>query len=83
MEKREGIKANSMYYVFLTDGIERTCGYICSDYNNAIVVLHEIIDELSVSGARGCILNDKLEVVYKTGGFVNDSKGRSNRADKT
>lgn len=32
---------------------------------------------------KGCILNDKLEVVYKTGGFVNDSKGRSNRTDKT
>lgn len=73
------------FYMYVADICDCLYYAVCCDYNNAHVFLYELIDEIPESHypVKGCILNDKLEVVYKTGGFVNDSKGRSNRTDKT
>jgi len=75
--RKRGTKAMNRYYIFMVDDKDITYSYVCSDYNNANVFLHDMMDELSVSG---CILNEKMEVVYR--GLADERKGRSNTADK-
>lgn len=55
----------SKYYLLVINRKnDRADFYACSDYNNALVRLHEITDDLA-SQIKVCILNDKLEVLYR------------------
>lgn len=83
--RKRGIKAMNRYYVYVVNAVDITCDAICCDYNNALVWLNEFIDKELESRfpVKACILNDKMDVVYKTEvKGKNDSKGRSNTADK-
>lgn len=83
--RKRGIKAmGRKYYVLIVDRNENTFSYACSDYNNAEIRLLEILTSLPTP-IKGCILNEKLNVIYTRGEYEgkNDSKGRSNRTDKT
>lgn len=80
------MKATNRHYVYAVNAYDFTYDAICCDYNNAHVWLNELLDELSERfyPVKACILNDKMDVVYKTEvKGKNDSKGRSNRTDKT
>ena len=98
------------FYMYVADICDCLYYAVCCDYNNALVFLYELIDEIPESHypVKGCILSNDFDVVYKTKVMrkndvpdaetlprqvhslyktevkgKNDSKGRSNRADKT
>lgn len=74
------------FYIYAADICDCIHNAVCCDYNNAHVFLYELIDEIPESHypVKGCILNNNFDVVYKTEvKGKNDSKGRSNRTDKT
>lgn len=56
------------FYLYVADICDCIHNAVCCDYNNAHVLLYELIDEIPEGHypVKGCILNNNFDVVYKT-----------------
>lgn len=64
-EKKHKSKAKDKCYLLVINRkSDKMDSYVCSDYNNAMVRLREVTDDLA-SQLKVCILNNKLEVLFK------------------